>query len=607
MSHPLLAASVYWLWPCCLALSSTSCGTPEETSGSASPSTDSPEASSDRTEALAPNSSAPNSNPPNPSTTSSTNDQASTSSPPANTGTGQSVCTEPTAPAAGVSRLRRLTRQEYQNSLRDLLGIAEPLGDMIEPDESVGPFPSNAITPATDLIIEQYQSAAEKAVATIDVVQLLGCSSAPATCIDNLLGRFGTKLFRRPLDSTELAAYEAMFTQASVANGELSALREVLTTMLQSPNFLYHVEVGEAAEPSVAPTPLTPYELASRLAFFLWKSTPDDTLLATAADGTLSSPEVLLGQAQRLLSDPRAKDAIATFHERLLGVQNVAGVSKDPQLFPEFSTALAEALREETRAFADDIIRHGDGTLATLLTSNTAYLSEPLFSFYGISKPADWAPGDVTPLNESERAGLLTRGAFLATHAHPNQTSPVHRGIAVRENLLCQILPAPPATVNNVAPEPTPTTTTRQRLASHQADPTCASCHVLIDQIGLGFEHYDPIGAYREMDGPLPVDAVGEVLSGGAEASGTFDGAVELSHKLASSTVVADCVTNQWFRFALGRMESADDACTLERLRADFRNSGMNVRELLTQLVQSYAFTHVRTLGTSDELEASNP
>lgn len=616
MSHQFVRAAAYWLWPCAVAVSSASCGADSD-----NPWTE-PAPSGATPPGNLPAGDAPNGQNPGSAPSGSPGSQAPSGttppgvSPPGTPGspsvTGEpttatpSACSELTEVATGVSRLRRLTRQEYQNALRDVLGTSEALGELIEPDESVGPFPSNAITPATDLIIEQYQTAAEKAVAALNVEALLGCTGAESTCIDVLLGGFGTKLLRRPLDQTELDEYRALFTLATTEDGSASALSTVLVTMLQSPNFLYHVEVGQAGTPRVEPSALEPYELAARLAFFLWKSTPDDALLAAAADGSLTASDVLQAHTDRLLADPRATDAIALFHERLLGVQDVAGVSKDRELFPAFSSEVAEALRQETRSFADYVVRSGDGTLQTLLTSNVAFLSDPLFAFYGASKPADWQLGDATLLNEVERSGLLTRGAFLAMHAHPNQTSPVHRGIAVRENLLCQILPSPPATVNNVAPEPTPTTTTRQRLAQHQADPSCANCHVLIDQVGLGFEHYDATGVYRDVDGPLPVDAVGEVISGGTEASGTFDGAVELSQKLASSSAVADCVTSQWFRFALGRMESEDDACTLERLRTNFSAGGKNVRTLLSQLVQSYAFTHVRTLGTADELEESN-
>ena len=257
---------------------------------------------------------------------------------------------------------------------------------------------------------------------------------------------------------------------------------------------------------------------------------------------------------------------------------------------------------QETHDFADYVVRQGDGKLTTLLTASSSLLTEPLFDLYGATPPMGWTPGTPVELDPTQRAGLLTQAAFLTMHAHADQTSPVHRGILVRENLLCQILPSPPADVNNVAPSPTPSTTTRERLEQHVADPSCAGCHVLIDPIGLGFENYDPIGAYRTYDGPREVDAVGEVNGAGDDVAGTFNGAVELSSKLAQSAQVKECLTKQWFRFATGRMESNDDACTLQRLQESFKASDGNVRQLIVDLVTSDAFTYVRTLGTQDEL-----
>jgi hypothetical protein len=203
-------------------------------------------------------------------------------------------------------------------------------------------------------------------------------------------------------------------------------------------------------------------------------------------------------------------------------------------------------------------------------------------------------PGDQVPTKATERAGILTQAAFLTKHAHPDQTSPVHRGIFVRENILCQPLMPPPPNVNTTPPAVTDATTTRARFAAHEADPLCASCHLLIDPIGLVFENYDAIGAYRTQDGLGAVDASGEIKGATGALAGPFVGAIELGRKLAASPEAAGCMANQWFRFALGRMESNDDACSMQTIRAGFAASGGNVRELLTKLVQSDVFRHVR-------------
>src|SRR6185503_9151588 len=168
------------------------------------------------------------------------------------------------------------------------------------------------------------------------------------------------------------------------------------------------------------------------------------------------------------------------------------------------------------------------------------------------------------------------------------------RGIMVRENILCQPLEPPPLDVNTTPPAPMPATTTRERFAQHESNPMCGGCHVLIDPIGLAFENFDAIGAYRTSENGLPVDATGEIVEGQAELAGTFNGALELGQKLASSRVAADCLSSQWFRFALGRMEAVDDACSLKAIRQGFDGSGRNVRDLIVGIVKSDAFRHVR-------------
>jgi hypothetical protein len=248
------------------------------------------------------------------------------------------------------------------------------------------------------------------------------------------------------------------------------------------------------------------------------------------------------------------------------------------------------------------VIQQGDALMATLFTANYSIIGGPLFALYGVAEPAGFLPGQTVALDPNQRSGLLTQAAFLATHAHRDQTSPVHRGIAIRENLLCQMLEPPPANVNNVPPAPTAATSTRQRFAQHTENPTCANCHRLIDPIGLGLENYDPLGSYRTTDGPGVVDASGEIVDAGEDVAGPFVGAIELSQKLANSQQVADCMANQWFRFALGRIEANDDACALKTIYDSFAASGRNVRQLITQLVLSDAFRHVRHESTQGSL-----
>ena len=488
--------------------------------------------------------------------------------------------------------LRRLTREQYDNAVRDFLGVTGHPSLSLSADEKLAAFFSNSVSPVTRLSVEQYADAAEEvALRAIEggLDSLTGCSGGAqdTACADSFIQSFGRRVFRRPLAVDEAQRYRGLFEEHQ-ARGYAEAIRVVLQTLLQSPHFVYHLELTPAPTGSGV-TPLGGYELASRLAFALWNTTPDVTLLDAAGSGQLDSKEGLRAQAERLLASDRARDALSSFHLQWLGLDNVADAEKDAALFPQFTPAMRAAMREETVAFADFVVRRGDGRLATLLSAPFTLASPDLLALYGATA-APAADGTVA-LDSSQRAGVLTQGAFLAAHSHANQTSPVHRGLAVRKNLLCTDLPDPPMNVDNTPPEPDPNATTRQRFEQHRADPRCIGCHALLDPIGVGFEGYDAVGRYRTAENGLPLDTVGELVDAGA-ASGPFNGAVELAQRLSNSAEVRDCVKKQWFRFSLGRLEGADDACTLQALAQDFEASDFNVKSLLLALVTSDAFRY---------------
>lgn len=501
----------------------------------------------------------------------------------------------------GNSPLRRLTRSQYTHAIRDLLGIDTDVAAGFSSDEKIGAFYSNGIAPITDLGVEKYMDAAEglAETAVADLEGLLPCDPALVgenACVDELIEDLGRRAFRRPLRQAEHDQMRDLFATASAEGGFTEGVRLVVQGFLQSPYFLYHVEVGHEDADGDGIVALTQHEVASRLSFFLWDSVPDVELLDAADAGDLASPAGVRAQAERLLADPRAKDGIASFHLQWLGIADVATLEKDPEMFPGFDAALVEAMQAETASFADKVIREGDGSLQTLLTAPYTVLDDPaLASLYGVTLPPDHQPGDLVDLDPTQRAGVLTHPALLAKYAHHNQSSPVHRGVLVRENVLCQTLPPVPENVDNVPPDPAPDATTRERFAEHTENPECAGCHVLIDGIGFGFEHYDAVGAWRTMEGTLPVDASGEVL-GTQDVDGEFDGAVELAERLAGSSEVRACVAQQWFNFSLGRVPSEQDKCSTDQLLDRFEASGYNVRELLLALVETEAF-RLRRIG----------
>ncbi len=501
---------------------------------------------------------------------------------------------------AGLTRLRRLTRQELANTLRDLLGVEVDVEGAIAPDEKVGPFYSNAVAPPTDLLVQQYQELAARVAAEVEarMSEIAPCDlagDAGTSCAEEFVKTFGSRAYRRPLEAVEVQELVSVYAVGKESGGASGGFSAVIEAMLQSAFFLYHSDAASPGGPSAVPVALDPHALASRLAYFLWGSMPDEELQSVASAGMLGDESSLRREVERMLASPQAAETIAAFHRQWLGFANLAEIEKDPGVYPEYSAELARAMLQESAWFTQYVVLEGDARLETLLTSNLAFPQGALFDIYGVTQPAGFLPGQPVELDSSRRAGLLTQAAFLTRHAHGNQTSPVHRGIVVRENLLCQPMQPPPPNVNPVAPPPSEVTSTRERFAQHVADPSCAGCHSLVDPIGLGFEHYDAVGAYRDTDGLGAVDASGEITSVSDELGGTFDGAVELAGKLAQSSEVAGCVARQWFRFSLGRVESKSDACSIEKIQAGFEDSQRNVRSLIAEIVLSDAFRHVRS------------
>ena len=515
---------------------------------------------------------------------------------------GSDSCESTAEVGVGLSKMRRLTRTQLNNTLRDLLGVPGEPASVLVPDERIGPFDSNSIAPVTNLIVQQHQEVAQRVAqdAVARRAEIAGCDLTSPACPAEFVERFGLRAFRRPLDEAERSGLMALYELGSASGGPEQGFRLVLQAVLQAPSFLYLTDTGADGIAASSPTPVSPYSLASRLAYFLWNTLPDDELFARAADASLATEPELRAQVERMLADPRAADTIALFHIQLLRLDHLLHAEKDLDVFPEFDAELADAMLQEAAAFTSNVILVGDGRLNTLLTASFTYPQGELLDLYGVAPPSGFTPGDRVELSPTERSGLLTQPAFLASHAKRNATSPVHRGIIIRENLLCQTIPPPPNNVSTVLPPATDATTTRERFAQHLADPTCAGCHTLMDPIGLSFENYDGIGKYRTTEGVHPVDASGAIVGGGEDLTAEYANAVEMTKLLGNAQSVRDCVARQWFRFALGRTESQADTCSVAAVREGFATSDGNVPALLEEIVLSDAFRHVRSTATEE-------
>ena len=494
-------------------------------------------------------------------------------------------------PCVGASEMQRLTRSEYERSIRAALGDEVALDgvrfDHLPPDGSAGPFASNAFFAVDADGVEAYRAVAElvaeRAAGTAGA--LLACDGAGSSteCVEAFVERVGARLYRRPLDATEASTYVALFGAAASSGTEADGVRLTITAMLQSPNFLYRIERGIEVGDGVYE--LSGHEMASRLAAFLWRSGPDDALLAAAASGELSTAAGIEAQARRMLEDPRADYAIVRFHLEWLGVADVTTHSVDESRFPDFPE-LSDDMLAETERFALHVFREGDARLEDLLTAPYTFASPELAAHYGSTPDAS---GRVE-LDPTERAGLLTHASFLTAHVNDPKTAAVHRGRTVRESLLCQELPLPPPVDTIIAPDPT--LSTRQQLEQKTSPPSCAACHQLMNPLGFAFEHYDAIGEWRDMDGEHAIDATGEVAE--SDVPGGFDGAVELARALAQSDQVHRCMARQWMRFALARPERVADEPSIDEAFAAYEASGRDLRELIVAITTTDAFRHRR-------------
>ncbi|MBX5481710.1 MAG: DUF1592 domain-containing protein [Myxococcaceae bacterium] len=496
--------------------------------------------------------------------------------------------------------LRRLTRDEYDHTVRDLLGDTSRPARAFPPDSEGNGFDNQASSQeASPALVEAYADAAEALAARADLASLLPCSPAdigPEACGRAFIQHFGRRAFRRPLTADEQSRFEALFDDVRSAEGFDAAARTVIEVMLQAPQFLYRIELGGAPAEDTARVRLTGYELASRLSYFLWSSMPDDALLDAAARGELDTPEGIEAQARRMLADDRAREMVRRFAVQWLGLSHFDDVAKDPVRYPDFA-AVKPLMQQEAALFVEHLSLDGTGDASRLFTAESTWANDALAQYYGLPPVSGEAFREVS-LKKNARVGLLTLGAVLSQYGKFDQSSPVLRGKFVRERLLCQSLPPPPGNVVLDLPPPS-TSTTRERYKAHAANPACSGCHALLEPVGFGLEHFDGAGRFRTEENGYRVDAHGEVISAG-DLDGPFEGAGELSERLGQSRQVKQCLARQWFRFAVGRGEttSAPDQCALKRVDAAFAASGYDVRELLVAITLTDAFAYRRAIDS---------
>lgn len=523
--------------------------------------------------------------------------------------TGEPVTCQDGVLELGSSPLRRLSGREYLNTLSDLFPGVSPDLPQLPVEAPVDSFDNDArALGPSDLSVARWEEIAFRY--TRDLVtnqralnEALPCAAevsdtdSASECGARWIGEFGEKAHRRPLSDDERSRYQTLFDAQLSAIDFEAAVQLTTMAMLQSPWLLYRVEVaGSADAEDVAP--LDSFEMASRLSYFLWQTMPDEELMDAARQDQLVDPVQIEAQARRMLADPRARAAVGDFHRQWLYFDRILKEEHDSRLeslFPNWDAETQRSAHEELLRFAEHSVLDGDGTLRDLLLSRETEVNGPLAEIYGVEGPADADEWEPVTLPEGERAGVLTRVGFLAAHAHSANGSPPLRGNYVMQRLFCMQLPPPPPDADTSPPDGSDDAlTNREAFAERTAPSDCQACHVVLDSFGFGFEHYDAIGAYRDLDNGEPVDAA--VTLTGTDITGEVDGALELSERLVESAQVKQCVVSRWFRYSRGRGVEAADACALEPLNQRFEETSGNFIELMVAIATSPEFRS-RTVG----------
>lgn len=491
--------------------------------------------------------------------------------------------------SAGPSPLRRLTRRQYENVSADVFGFVVPGREVLPDDAIIGGFEgaAEAQTPS-ELLISRAQRSAEQLATYVvadraRLARVLGCEqwssdAEQRVCTEALINGLARRLSRRPLSLEEAARLREDVTRWTAAVDFEGAMQLVLERLLQSPAVLYRPETSADG-----------YALASRLSFLLWESAPDEALLTEAAAGRLSTREQVRAQATRMLNDVKARRAMWNFHRQWLGLERLMldeHTVRTPEVDAAWTEASQQAALAETQAFVEHVMAE-EGTLAALLTSRRAWLDAESARLYGVTT---FQPGQGTVLDGAQRAGVLTRVAFLASTSHRGATSPPIRGNALGLKLLCRQPTPPPPGIDTTPPAKPPTgaRTTRQLYVERTAQQPCAGCHFSLNALGFGFEHYDAAGKFRAMEDGLPIDATMTASVGDVE--GPLDGALELSARLAQSKDVQGCATQMWLRHALGRAPVEAERPWMEAMTARFVASEGDVKGLLLDVVSSPTF-----------------
>jgi mono/diheme cytochrome c family protein len=498
--------------------------------------------------------------------------------------------------------IRRLSKVEYGNTLRDLFGV-DPRAAAMLPDEVFGAGYSNSLSP---LLMEQYLLVANSVLDQVfaktgqppNKAEQRIFTAKPGNGVDEraaaqkIAKDLARRAYRRPVSAAELDVLLSAFDLGKKHGRDFQeSVRLVVKAVLVSPQFIFITPVSDGEiKPGVVP--LDDHQLAARLSYFLWATMPDGELMALADQGRLRDPTVLAAQTRRLLSDARSRALFDGFGAQWLGIDKLAGKTFDPQKFPQMTPALRQAMYDEARLLFDSIVRE-DRSVRTFVDADYTFANAQLAELFYGKKIAGETMQRIA-LSDGNRGGILTMPGVLATTSFPNRTSPVNRGVWVLEHVLGEHVPPAPANVPALEKQDqskVANLTLRQRTELHRTDPVCNNCHKILDPIGFGLENFDAIGRWRERD-----------ESGGAvDASGELPGNQRFSTPLELKKIIAArlddlChnLTGRMLAYALCRQLEGYDEIVVDGLVGNIAKDGHRMQSLVVALVTSYPFMNRR-------------
>jgi hypothetical protein len=510
------------------------------------------------------------------------------------------------------SAFSRLTNAQYVRTLRDLAAPIEQDANLglelpAETADKKGYLNNYEQQGVQAQFIEQYEltsrAVAKKLVANLAKTGVSACSNvnnaaAETACAAAFIETFGLRAYRRPVTNEEKQSLKGLYDASFKTWGFADALTVVASSMLSAPQLLYRIELGSDDGKELK---LNGYEVASRLSYLLWGTTPELATLDAAKAGKLDTPDGITAEANRLLASPKASEGLAEFASQWLRFGKLSADSsalkKDKTRFPDYTDAAAKASFAGLQTYVKETLFADGGGIRKLMSSTKAWVNSASAPLYGLK-----ATGDAltqVDLDPKQRRGLLTQTALLAGFGHETVQAPVQRGVFVLEHLLCSPPPPPPPNVSGAPPAAaTDVETTRQKFVrAHEGQVACKNCHKRLDDVGFAFENYDSLGKWQTTETVgdakkvLPVDASGALIDT-YDADGKYDNALGMIDALAKSEQVAQCFVNNFFHYALARDSVESDGCALASAADQVIANEGSFKSLLLATVKSNQFRY---------------